>query len=53
MKYWNPYLETLPRKEYNEIELSYFRNMLSYAKEHSILYRGKTERHRMQGYQIV
>lgn len=41
MKYWNPYLETLPRKEHNEIELSYFRNMLSYAKEHSILYRDK------------
>src|SRR4030042_6720713 len=41
MKYWNPYLETLPRKEYNEIELSYFRNMLSYAKERSILYRDK------------
>jgi phenylacetate-CoA ligase len=41
MKYWNPYLETLPRKEYNEIELSYFRNIFSYAKEHSILYRDK------------
>ncbi|NWG03380.1 MAG: AMP-binding protein [Syntrophaceae bacterium] len=41
MKYWNPYLETLPRKRYNEIELSYFRNMLSYAKEHSMLYRDK------------
>ncbi len=41
MKYWNPYLETLPRDAYNEIELSYFRNMLSFAKEHSVLYREK------------
>jgi phenylacetate-CoA ligase len=41
MTYWNPYLETLPREEYDKIELSYFRNMLSYAKEHSLLYREK------------
>jgi len=41
MKYWNPYLETLPREAFNEIELSYFRNMLSFAKEHSVLYQGK------------
>ena len=41
MKYWNPYLETLPREAYDEIELSYFRNMLSFAKEHSVLYREK------------
>jgi len=41
MKYWNPYLETLPREAYNEIELSYFRNMLSFAKEHSVLYQEK------------
>jgi len=41
MKYWNPYLETLPREEFNRIELSYFRNILSYAKEHSVLYREK------------
>ena len=41
MKYWNPYLETLSREEYNAIELSYFRSMLSYAKEHSALYQEK------------
>jgi len=41
MKYWNPYLETLPREAYDEIELSYFRNMLSFAKEHSVLYQEK------------
>jgi phenylacetate-CoA ligase len=41
MKYWNPYLETLDRQELNQIELSYFRNILSFAKEHSILYRDK------------
>lgn len=41
MKYWNPYLETLPREEFNRIELSYFRNILSHAKTHSALYREK------------
>ena len=41
MKYWNPYLETLPREELNKIELSYFRTIFSYAKEHSILYQEK------------
>ena len=41
MKYWNPYLETLPGEELNKIELSYFRTILSYAKEHSILYQEK------------
>jgi len=41
VKYWNPYLETLSREAYNEIECSYFRNMFSFAKEHSVLYREK------------
>jgi phenylacetate-CoA ligase len=41
MKYWNPYLETLPREELDKIELSYFRNILSYAKNNSIMYREK------------
>lgn len=41
MNYWNPYLETLPREKLNEIELSYFRNMFSYAKDHSVLYQEK------------
>jgi len=41
VNYWNPYLETLPREKLNEIELSYFRNMFSYAKDHSVLYQEK------------
>ena len=41
MNYWNPYLETLPRKEFDQIEITYFRNILAYAKEHSGLYRDK------------
>jgi len=41
MKYWNPYLETLPREALTRIELSYFRDMLSYAKSHSRLYQNK------------
>ncbi len=41
MNYWNPYLETLAREELDKIELSYFRNILSYAKEHSIFYQEK------------
>jgi phenylacetate-CoA ligase len=41
MKYWNPYLETLRREEFNRIELSYFRNILSHAKTHSGMYREK------------
>ena len=41
MEYWNPYLETLPRGELDEIELSYFKNIFSYAKTNSIMYREK------------
>lgn len=41
MKYWNPYLETLPRESLTKIELSYFKNILSYAKTHSKLYQNK------------
>ncbi len=41
MNYWNPYLETLPREEYDRIELSYFRSIFAYAKAHSTLYREK------------
>lgn len=41
MKYWNPYLETLPKEQLDKIELSYFQNILSYAKKHSILYQEK------------
>jgi len=39
MKYWNPYLETLSRERLLEIELSNFRKLLHYAKEHSPFYR--------------
>ena len=41
MNFWNPYLETLTRQELAQIEFSYFRNILCYAKEHSDLYREK------------
>ncbi|HSB03634.1 MAG TPA: AMP-binding protein [Thermodesulfobacteriota bacterium] len=41
MNYWNPYLETLPRKTLDQIELSYFRKIFSYAREHSALYQEK------------
>ena len=41
MSYWNPYLETLDRQELNRIELSYFRTIFSYAKEHTRLYQDK------------
>jgi phenylacetate-CoA ligase len=41
MKYWNPYLETLPKETVCKIELSYFRNILSHAKAHSVLYQEK------------
>ncbi len=40
-QYWNPYLETLPRERLEQIELKYFRSLLSYAKENSPLYREK------------
>lgn len=41
MTYWNPYLETLPRERLNAVELSYFRDMLAYAKKNSRLYQEK------------
>jgi phenylacetate-CoA ligase len=41
MKYWNPYLETLPRETICKMELSHFRNILSHAKTHSVLYQQK------------
>jgi phenylacetate-CoA ligase len=49
MKYWNPYLETLPREELDKIELSYFRNILSYAKNNSIMYREKLSKVEPEG----
>ena len=41
MNYWNPHLETMPRDVLSKIELSYFRNILSYAKRYSVLYQTK------------
>jgi phenylacetate-CoA ligase len=41
MQYWNPYLETLSRESLNQIELSYFRKISFYAKQHSRLYQDK------------
>jgi phenylacetate-CoA ligase len=41
MKYWNPYLETLPRETICKVELSHFRNILSHAKTHSAFYQQK------------
>jgi phenylacetate-CoA ligase len=38
MKYWNPYLETLPREQLLEIELKNFRKLFQYAKEHAPFY---------------
>ena len=41
MKYWNPYLETLPKETLRKIELSHFRNIFSHAKTHSVFYQQK------------
>jgi phenylacetate-CoA ligase len=37
--YWNPFLETLPREQLQQIQLKNFRRILSYAKTHSAFYR--------------
>jgi phenylacetate-CoA ligase len=41
MEFWNPYTETLPRDELDRIEFSYFKNIFSYAKSNSKLYKDK------------
>ncbi len=41
MNFWNPHLETMPRDALTKIELSYFRNIFSYAKRYSVLYQTK------------
>jgi len=41
MEFWNSYTETLPREKLDTIEFSYFKNLLSYAKFHSGLYKEK------------
>ena len=40
-QYWNAYNETLPREQLDSIEFKYFKNILSYAKSHSGLYKEK------------
>lgn len=39
--YWNRYVETLPRERLLAVELERFRQMLSYAKEHSVFCRDR------------
>lgn len=41
MRYWNPYLETMERRQLADIELRYFRSILSFAKANSPLYGDK------------
>jgi phenylacetate-CoA ligase len=41
MEFWNAYTETMPREKLDSIEFSYFKNMFSYAKNHSRLYKEK------------
>ena len=43
MRYWNPYTETLVREKLEATEFSYFRDMFSYAKANSCLYRDKLQ----------
>lgn len=42
-EYWNAYTETLPREQLDSIEFKYFKNILSYAKSRSGLYKEKLE----------
>jgi phenylacetate-CoA ligase len=41
MEFWNAYTETLPREKLNRIELKYFKDLVSYGKAHSNLYKEK------------
>ncbi len=41
MEYWNAYSELLPREKLNNIELKYFRDLVSYGKTNSCLYQEK------------
>ena len=43
MEYWNPYTETLPREKLEAVEFSYFKNIFSFAKANSPLYRDKLQ----------
>jgi phenylacetate-CoA ligase len=40
-RYWNPFIETMPRERLSEIELKRFREVLRWAKETSPFYRKK------------
>ncbi|MGE5258873.1 MAG: phenylacetate--CoA ligase family protein, partial [Hyphomicrobiales bacterium] len=37
--YWNPFIETLPREQLEQIQVRNFRRILSYAKSHCEFYR--------------
>jgi phenylacetate-CoA ligase len=37
--YWNPFIETLPREQLQQIQLKNFRRILTHAKTHSAFYR--------------
>ena len=45
MIYWNSYLETLPRKQLEQVQLKRFRNIFSHAYEHSPAYHALYEAH--------
>jgi phenylacetate-CoA ligase len=40
-QYWNVYTETMPRDELQKVEFKYFKNLFSYGKSHSGLYKEK------------
>jgi phenylacetate-CoA ligase len=40
-EFWNRYTETLPQERLKEIEFKYFKNIFTYAKTHSNLYKDK------------
>ena len=41
VSYWNPFLETLPRENLIQIELTNFRKYLQYAKQNCVFYRDR------------
>ena len=40
-KYWNPYVETLPRDKITELQLKNLRKLIRYSKENSVFYMEK------------
>jgi phenylacetate-CoA ligase len=37
--YWNPFIETLPREQLQQIQLKHFRRLLAHAKAHCVFYK--------------